>query len=238
MKMRLIIAGVVFVGGFGIGLGATYALLAKKPAPPPPEASNEADAGGDDAGAPKAEPKKAIAPKSAAPKVAAPKPVAPKPSEEAKPAQPIPSDPTPLPVAPAEPPKPVEVKVVDPPVETPPAEVAPKANGAWWEGLAGKTCRVDLGAARVLVIRKGKLDDKQVVEWDALFGQAPRIGAIAKGDNPVVTVHGVGMDARGTPAAAFITFEKQGQSTSGVIALRAKGLKVTLYPVDATKPSP
>ena len=101
----------------------------------------------------------------------------------------------------------------------------------WWEGLTGKQCVVDLGNARALTIRKGKITDGQVADWATDFGRLSRIGLMNALDKNVVTVHGVAINALGTPIAAEISLDKQGKITRGVIALHTQGLRVTLRPL-------
>ncbi|MFT5430398.1 MAG: hypothetical protein ACI9OJ_001072 [Myxococcota bacterium] len=303
MKQRLLASGVVFLVGFGIGLGVTYALLAKKPEPAPQFAANEGDAGEPDLSAdPDERPDRATddtTPKTdgqptdgtdAKPR----KPVDSEGAGEAREAGTVGSNPgtaTDGGIKPANPEGAGEVPeqpgadggpglddgVVEPSDGTDGTEPAaapadgtnpegteaagtgddgtangiadegtddslgdqsPPSDGPWWEGLAGRVCSVDLGRARVLTIRKGDLKDGDVLDWKGSFGRNQRIGSLFKDDAAQVTVHGVAVNAAGTPVAAKITLDKKGRETTGIIALHTQGLKVTLLPIDAAKATP
>ncbi|MFT7623990.1 MAG: hypothetical protein ACI9WU_003176, partial [Myxococcota bacterium] len=134
-------------------------------------------------------------------------------------------------------PKVDEAKVEEPGAEEPKAE-EPKADepefksNAWWKGLSGQRMRVDLGGTKALTIRRGDLEDGEKLEWVRRFGTNSRVGLLYATEKNMVTVHGVATNAAGTPVAAKVTYEKDGQKVTGIIALRTQGLKVTLYPVD------
>lgn len=260
MKIRLIASGVVFVMGFGIGLGVTYALLAKKP---------EADqASGDQAEAMNEMEQSGLTDTrpAATDKVPSPAPTAP---EAVEPAAKDP-EPTPRtePAADANPNKtgegdtngsktpganaaskdgedgkvegkaPPEKPEPETPTVQPQEENPPPAKGPWWKNLTGKKCKVDLGMAKALTIRKGELKDGATVNWRKEFGGNPRIGLLYANEDNIVTVHAVGTSAGGAPVAARVTLDKQGRRTTGIIALHTQGLKVTLYPVDAAATTP
>ena len=248
MDTRWWIAGGVFVVGFGVGLGATYALLERKPtaaADAPPEEVPPADDEGspDKVGANKAGPE--AVPPAALPKAAAPDKAVVDLSDggKLKPADettPPPQPPQPAPEAPDAGSAAIQAPDTGAAVaEAPDAGLAsPPEPGKWWVGLAGKQCRVDLGKAPAVVIRKGEIKDGDVVDWKTAFGSAPRIGAIGKDESVVALVHGVAVDAVGTPTAALITVDRQGTPTTGIIALHTQGLRVSLSPVDAPPPTP
>jgi len=248
MKERLIASGVVFAVGFGIGLGLTWALLAKKPNTAEDPAVAEAQDNADFAAAPLNDPQ---APASdAVPEAgtgeartadnnAPPAPAdkdnldeEPDEPEAASPESDEPTDDADKPAATDTPDKPVAQPGVEPEVE-----IAPKSN-AWWKGLAGKRCRVDLGRARALTIRKGTIEDGEKLDWSARFGGNARVGVLFAAEENFVTVKGVATNAAGTPVAAQVTVEKDGNKTTGIIALHTQGLKVTLYPVDAPAATP
>lgn len=291
MKQRLIAAFAVFAVGFGVGLGATYALLSKKPtapgadtetaaaddlgpesgdaaagnAAPDPRAPGAAKAA--PAAAPAAEPAVAEAGVPAVDEAGAPAAAeagGAAPTEAANPAEPgagasdAPTEgvgavePAADPGRDAPPGTVVTgAGVVAPPAEEPPAAaeappaapeppavaaptgvIDPKAAPAnWWEGLAGKRCKVDLGRVKVLTIREGELKDGEVVDWKARFGNRPAVGRLFQEQEAIVTVLGVATDSVGNPVAAKIEFERQGKRLTGIIALHAQGLRVSLHPV-------
>ena len=242
VKKQLVAGTVVFVIGFGIGLGLTYLLLAKSPKSEDTQSPtvvnpSEETATSEEAAPTESEQKSptiatnvtqrpAESETKPTPVAAEPKPTAPPPAAEnaetaeAKPEKPLEAD------------KPSE-KSPKVPAEPPPkAPPEAKTPAQWWTGLKGKTCKLNLGNARALVVRQGGLKDGDVVDWISRFGRNPRIGLIAQTDNLDVLVHGVGVSNSGIPTAAMITFEKQGRKTTGIVALYTQGLKVSLKPID------
>jgi hypothetical protein len=250
MKQRLIASGIVFSVGFFVGLGATYTLLGRTPATSqtspgvstPPAALTEtetalATAAGTTSNtqqteqqapldldktkrplheerAPADEPTNTLRQNA---KAVEKEPAAGLGAEGTLPAQDE-SDNTARPTPSAE----------------VPAKEAPQIN-KWWEGLAGTVCEIDLGRARALTIRKGKVKDGQVTDWSAAFGSNPRIGLLSAAEKNIVTVHGVAVDEQGTPIAAEVSLDKKGKITRGVIALHTQGLRVSLKPVNSAK---
>ena len=297
MKTRMLVAAAVFVVGFGVGLGVTYALLSRQaPAAPggraaddpgaaddgtePPEvasakapaAARKTDGTAPDEVAPDGAPKTSPSPsakdegpggdaKPAAPPNGAPGTPpgddppggegakgtpAPKPDDgkgHAPEADPKPAgdpaqpkadgaDPAAAPDKPGtDDPKPAAAPDKPKAADAPPA-AEPAGPKGWWQGLAGKRCRVDLGNAAALRMRSGELEDGQVVDWKRNFGSNQAIGSLAKVDDNVVLVHGVGVDESGTPIAAKVTIDRGGRKTTGIIALHTQGLKVTLRPLN------
>jgi len=252
MRTRLIASAVVFVLGFGVGLGVTYALLAERPAPGREPGAEPVPVEGDPTDMPDesgAEPAASVAEREVAPKGGEPgdAPGPAKPADEVGRAPEVeaPADSEPGDAAaPAQPPEGAGVDEAVEPEGSPGQEPAPGASKTheddkkWWVGLAGKKCRVDLGRARALTIRTGELADGAVISWNEQFGKSPRIGLLYQGEDNVVTVHAVAVDSAGMPAAARITLDKQGRQTTGIIALHTQGLKVTLYPVDDSAATP
>jgi hypothetical protein len=307
MKQRLLASGVVFLVGFGIGLGVTYALLAKKPEPALQFAADERDAGEPDLTAdPGNRPDRTT--ENTTPTTGTPPTTGPAREPSEKPDEPVdadgagkapeggtdgsspatatdggagPGNPEGAGEAPEQPgtdgeggPGGAEVQpgngtdgaepavgpddgtggtgteaagsgddgtgdgTADPSSDDSPGDQPPPSDGPWWEGLAGRVCSVDLGRARVLTIRKGDLRDGDVLDWKGSFGRNQRIGSLFKDDEAQVTVHGVAVNAAGTPVAAKITLDKKGRETTGIIALHTQGLKVTLLPIDGAKATP
>jgi hypothetical protein len=108
----------------------------------------------------------------------------------------------------------------------------------WWQGLGNKRCRVNLGDTTSLRIRKGTLNDGQVINWADQFAQQPQVGLLHREENHVVLVHGVGVDRNKKPIAAHITLTRGGKEVSGIIALFVNDVRATLYPVDGEKKTP
>jgi len=113
-----------------------------------------------------------------------------------------------------------------------PAQIEKPAEKKWWEGLKGKTCKVNMGRAGALIMRQGGLKDGEVVDWMTRFGRNPRIGLIPKDDQIRLLVHGVGVDITGTPVAAMVTVEIEKNKKTGIIALHTQGLNVSLHPIN------
>ncbi len=244
MKQRIIASVVVFSVGFGIGLGLTWALLSKQPADAAPQATgDDPQAAAQPAADLPTEPVEAV--REATPPAAdAPEPEAEQPGEEPAADEPEADDPeadmpeaeapaAKTPEAPAEEKvEPIKLQPVEEPEEdTAEPEPAPKSN-AWWKGLSGKKVRIDLGKTKALTIRRGELEDGEKLEWSRRFGTSPRVGLLYAAEKNFATVHGVAVNAAGTPVAAKVTVQQKGVEVTGIIALHTQGLKVTLYPVD------
>jgi len=197
MQRRLVIVGIVFVVGFGLGYGATWLLVGPpgivrpevEPPPTPPVTAAVAD--------------------SVPPAEAPPQPPTPVADADVQAAEPVAGDA-------AAPPTEAPVAVVPAP-DAPPAkpEVArgPEAE------CVDATCRLDFGEITGgISVRRGRLNDGQDVDWDKDFGDAAKIGLIPAGDKVRVEVRGIGY-ADGKPVAASVVFRNRSVSLSGVIAL-------------------
>ena len=251
MKQRLIASGIVFSVGFGIGLGLTWALLAKKPsaddathAATDGPAADELEAAPNEAAAGPAsdslrEPAvDTLAPTETAPGDAV---VAPQPGSAVDPSSP--QRPVESPAAAETPTDDLEAddpEADDPEADDPEAddseEAAPEIKtNAWWKGLVGRRATVDLGKTKALSVRKGLLKDGDVLDWGRRFGTADKLGTLYNGDPNVATVHGVATNSAGTPVAAQVSITAQGREITGIIALHTQGLKITLRPVDDGK---
>jgi len=254
MKQRLIASGLVFAVGFGIGLGLTWALLARGntnvAAAPAAVAgpgsgpivelpSNESVPEEQVEAAPASEegPAAIASTEGTAPPEAAPL------EEEADAAQegtegtaaPQPADDSNV----AGDSMANENTDTEAEEDAESQDSAAAANSnAWWRGLAGKRCRVDLGQTRALSIRRGTLKDGDRLDWGSTFSTNPRLGLMYTEEENIVLVHGVATNSAGTPVAAHVTLNKQDRETSGVIALHTQGLKVTLHPVDGEQSRP
>ncbi len=237
MKQRIIASVVVFSVGFGIGLGLTWALLAKAPAEgtdnqqaaAQPDAELVDDATLTEPVEPvrDAKPPAADAPEPEAEQPEAEEPEAEEPAHEAK------EEPTEAPkVEPEDKVEPIKLQPVEEPErDAAEPEPAPRSN-AWWKGLVGQKVRIDLGKTKALTIRRGELEDGEKLDWSRRFGTAPRVGLLYAAEKNFATVLGVAVNAAGTPVAAKVSVEQKGVKVTGIIALHTRGLKVTLYPVD------
>jgi len=233
MKQRVIASVIVFGVGFVVGLGATYTLLSRTPSTastpkaPPAALTDTAVPPAPSESASKTPPALVSTTRVAAP-VGEDKPNS-KLADSNTTSQASSQNNKPLP--------PVEPTIL--PATTPgslPAdskeEEKPAAAVKWWEGLVDTTCEIDLGRARALTIRKGKVKDGQITDWSAAFGSNPRIGLLSASERNIATVHGVAVDEQGKPIAAEISLKRKNSTTRGVIALHTQGLRVTLKPIN------
>ena len=108
----------------------------------------------------------------------------------------------------------------------------------WWTGLRDQRCRVNLGSTTSLRIRKGSLEDGEVISWEKQFAQNPQVGQLLREENPIVLVHGVGVDEHKRPVAAHISLTGAEAQETGIIALSVNDVRVTLYPVDDENQTP
>lgn len=254
MKQRLIASGVVFAVGFGIGLGLTWALLAETPSNEDAAASRDMADGATEPAPVSPDDEVAVAAEGRTPEADEPaveteseaaasaddEPASdeePTAEADTPPTGDTPTTETEGAVAEGDSPDPTAPAGAAAPGAEPAEEVEPRSN-AWWKGLVGKRCRVDLGRAKALTIRRGDLEEGEKLDWVTRFGTNPRIGLLSAAETTIVTVHGVATNAGGTPVAAKITLTRQGVDTTGIIALHTQGLRVTLYPVDEGTATP
>lgn len=233
MPARFALALVVFVVSFGVGIGGTYLLIRSggddsaaaaesasasvaSDAPARRDLEVQEVAAADNRGAPAAAP--VSDPGTDSPADSAADSPAVEPAQEAV-------------DAPSEAPKQPEAVAAAPPAEEEPAAQDPHA-GAWWKEAQGRTCEILLNQVGFssLSLRAGKFEHKQIVDWEAEFGDKKRLAVFRADESPRVRVDALGFDADGVPTAALV--RSSDGNASGVIALQAEGKRIPMRCAD------
>lgn len=229
MTLRFLIALLVFVGAFALGLFGTYALISRNAgqgihAVPRPEAggaTQKSEARGADEPAPAL----GAVQVAAAPAQAAPSPLHPMTAEAPHAAAPVPD---------------AKLGTLD---DTRPAAQELTGAPSWWSGLVGKRCVVLLGDVgfSALSVRDGEIADGDRVDWGGRFGKSRKVGSVRASKGALVQLEALGFGTDGTPNAALVTVLGRKKPVRGVISLQVEGKQVRLEPASdsqAAGPSP
>lgn len=209
MGTKFLIGAAIFIGSFGLGLGATYLVISKvgtesPMAPPPPVGSAELSW-------PVPDHNRSAATGLNIPPVEA---VAdsPKPSADLMQANPAPAT--------------SDAQAAPSTADKPIVEDA----GKWWDHVVGRRCALaldEVGFAS-LSLREGTIRAGETATFEASFANNRRLTVFKAVEKPSVEVTALAFDENGQPSIAQVRDPRSG--AAGVISLQVEGKQIRLVP--------